>query len=211
MQKTDFKKQDKQYYTGKPGRFDVLCLPNWPFLMIDGTGTPGTSPAYIRALGALYALSYNLKFQSKKRFAVDYVVGPLEGLWWAEDMSDFITRKKENWLWTMMIRQPDWLTEGMIDQARVETIQKLAKKKDPATDRETLENTRFQTLTEGKCVQVLHIGSYDDEGPILKEMHEVFIPTNGFKMTGKHHEIYLGDPRRVAPEKLKTILRQPVI
>lgn len=125
-------------------------------------------------------------------------------------MNAFITREKHMWKWTMMIRQPDWITADAFADVLESVVAKNAKKKDAPTSETFLRSVRREALTEGKCVQVLHVGSYDDEGPILQKMHDEFIPQNGLRMTGKHHEIYLGDPRKVAPEKLKTILRQPV-
>ncbi len=180
-----------------------------PYLMVDGTGTPD-SATYAKSVVALYGLSYGLKFLSKTQLQKDWVVAPLQGLWWADDMDAFITDEKSQWKWTMMIRQPNWVLPDMLSTARDALIPKNAKKKPPPTDSETIQNVRLETLDEGKCVQVLHVGSYADEGPILKKLHHEFIPENGFAMTGKHHEIYLSDPRKIAPEKLKTILRQPV-
>lgn len=209
MQKTDFKKIDKALYSGKTGRFDLITVPEQSFLMIDGVGNPNTSAAYGRAVAALYGLSYGLKFHGKPR-GVDHVVPPLEGLWWADDMSDFVARDKDRWKWTMMIRQPDWVRATDLAQVLESVVVKTAKKKDAATDEATLRAVRLESFAEGVVVQVLHVGPYDDEGPVLEAMHKEFIPENGLKMRGLHHEIYLGDPRKVAPETLKTILRQPV-
>jgi hypothetical protein len=210
MQKIDFKKFDKSFYTGKAGRFDILDIPPMNFLMIDGMGDPNSSPQYGCAIAALYALSYGLKFHGKAS-GVDHVVPPLEGLWWSRDMSVFTSGDKEAWQWTMMIRQPTWVDEDALDEVLASTIKKAAKKKGAPTDEATLREVRLEELAEGQSVQILHVGSYSDEGPILAELHQRFLPDNGLKETGKHHEIYLGDPRKVAPEKLKTILRQPVV
>lgn len=209
MIKIDFKKLDKALYSGKVGQFDVVNVPQQSYLMIDGAGDPNTAPAYGRALAALYGLSYGLKFHGKPQ-GVDHVVPPLEGLWWAEDMSSYTSRDKDNWQWTMMIRQPEWVTDADLAQVLESVVMKTAKKRDAATDEATLRQVRLERLAEGLVVQVLHVGSYDREGPVLADMHEQFIPENGLAMRGLHHEIYLGDPRKVAPEKLKTILRQPV-
>ncbi len=209
MLKTDFKKQDKALYSGKVGRFDVVDVPAMKFLKIDGVGDPNTVPAYGRAVAALYGLSYGLKFYGKPR-GVDHVVPPLEGLWWADDMGSFTSRDKDSWKWLMMIRQPDWVGEEDLAAVQESVIAKTAKKKDAPTDEETLRAVRLGRFHEGLAVQVLHVGSYDAEGPVLEEMHKRFIPDNGYEMRGLHHEIYLGDPRKVAPDKLKTILRQPV-
>ncbi len=210
MQKTEFKKEDKAFYTGKPGRFDILTIPPLPFLMLDGTGDPNTSQTYAEAVAALYVLSYQLKFHSKSAHQRDYTVGPLEGLWWADDMDSFTNRQKDDWRWTMMIRQPGWLTAGDIETARDLAIAKQSKRKDRSASDDDLNRLRFETYDEGLCVQVLHLGPYDVEGPVLAELHHNFLPQNDLRPTGRHHEIYLSDPRKIAPEKLKTILRQPV-
>ena len=202
MDKIDFKKVEKHLYKPTHKTFSILEVPTMQFLMVDGHGTPGNE-AYQDALAALYAISYKVKFASKKEFAKDYVVPPLEGLWWAEDMSTFTTnRDKSQWDWTMMIRQPDWITEEVV---ATQTAVVAKQKSLPA-----LEKVRFASYEEGLSVQIMHIGSYDDEGPTLAELHQQFMPENNLTFNGKHHEIYLSDPRRVAPEKLKTVLRQPV-
>ena len=200
--KVDLKKT-LDSYQAKHGEFRVLTVPPMRYLMIDGYGDPNTSPEYERALQALYPVAYKLKFASKRQLGRDYVVMPLEGLWWADDMTLFTEqRDKSTWHWTMMVLVPDWLGEGMFDEA----VAQAAKGGGP----DRLKDVRLETLYEGKCVQTLHMGPYDDEGPVLARMHNEFIPANGLRMTGKHHEIYLGDPRKTAPEKLRTILRQPV-
>jgi hypothetical protein len=204
MTKIDFKKQLKHLYNPSKKDFSVVDVPAMQYLMVDGHGTPGSSQAYQDALEALYAVAYKIKFASKVDFGKDYAVPPLEGLWWAEDMSVFTTNlDKSQWDWTMMIMQPDWITTALFDDACVI----VKKKKDPAA----LSKLRLETYEEGLSVQIMHIGSYVDEGPILHKLHHEFMPANNFTFNGKHHEIYLSDPRRVAPEKLKTVLRQPVI
>ncbi|QVQ55068.1 GyrI-like domain-containing protein [Spiractinospora alimapuensis] len=171
--------------------------------MIDGRGDPNSSPAYAQALSALYPAAYKLKFHSKKELDRDYVVPPLEGLWWAEDMTSFTTsRDKSQWSWTMMIMVPEWITQE--DYAAA--LGGVKEKDRP----ERLDDVRLATLAEGRCVQTLHIGSYDDETEVLARLHTEFVPANGLRMVGTHHEIYLSDPRKVAPERLRTILRQPV-
>ena len=209
MEKIDFKKEDKALYSGKVGRFDVLNVPPIPYLTIEGAGAPAGGE-YADAVAALYSVSYFLKFFSKNELGRDFGVCPLEGLWWADDMNTFITREKSAWKWRMMIRQPDWFSALQVSDARSAVMSKQSKMKVPKARPDALERLRFGTFDEGLCVQVLHVGSYDDEGPVLRQMHHGFIPNNGLEMTGHHHEVYIGDPRRVAPEKLKTILRQPV-
>lgn len=200
--KVDLKKS-LDAYQAKRGQFRILEVPEQQFLMIDGHGDPNTSPAYASALEALYPLAYKLKFLSKRELDRDYVVMPLEGLWWAEDMTTFTSaRDKSQWDWTMMILQPDWLGPDEFATARDQVARKGAP--------ERLDEVRWGTLHEGRCVQTLHVGSYDDETPVLEELHETFIPEQGLRMAGIHHEIYLSDARKVAPEKLRTILRQPV-
>jgi hypothetical protein len=202
MSKIDFKKELKHLYRPSPKEFVVVDVPPMKFLMIDGHGDPNTAQEYQDAVEALYAVAYKLKFTSKKELGKDYVVPPLEGLWWAEDMETF-TRKRDKsaWDWTMMIMQPEWITQEMVEEA----VKQVEKKGLPA-----LSKLRLETYHEGLSVQIMHIGSYDDEAPTLDRMHHEFIPENGYEMVGKHHEIYLSDPRKVAPEKLKTVLRQPI-
>lgn len=195
-------KKDLDSYRARRGEFRVLDVPPLTYLMVDGHGDPNTAQEYADALAALYPLAYALKFTSKRELDRDYVVPPLEALWWAEDMASFTSaRDKSQWSWTAMLLVPDWIA-GRYDEARAQVARKSA----PAA----LEEVRIEELREGRCVQTLHVGSYDDEAPVLAAMHEEFIPGAGLRMTGRHHEIYLGDPRRVAPERLRTILRQPV-
>lgn len=201
MEKIDFKKSMKALYQPPAGRFVLVDIPRMQFLMVDGKGDPNTAPAYRKAVEWLYSVSYAVKFASKKGDGRDYVVAPLEGLWWADDMATFLTREKDAWWWTMMIMQPEWITQVMVDAAIENAVDKLGGRP---------ESLRFKDYAEGLSVQTLHVGSYDDEGPVLQRLHEEFLPQNGLTETGHHHEIYLSDPRKVAPEKLKTVLRQPV-
>ena len=202
MTKVDFKKTLKPLYS-PPKEFQVIEVPTMQFLMVAGHGDPNTAQEYQDALEALYGVAYKLKFISKKTLGKDYVVPPLEGLWWADDMDLFtILRDKSQWDWTMMIMTPDWITREMYTGA----VSQVRKAKDPVS----LDKVRMGPYLEGLSVQILHIGSYDDEGPVLARLHQEFMPNNGYVESGRHHEIYLSDPRRTAPEKLKTILRQPV-
>lgn len=202
VDKYDVKVALKELYAPSSKDFTMVDVPRMQYLAIDGHGNPNTSPEYVAALEALYPVAYALKFMSKKELDRDFVVGPLEGLWRADDPTAFTTRKKDEWDWTMMISQPDWITDAMTDAA-IATV--TAKKGIPA-----LKRLRLLELIEGTSVQILHIGSYDDEAPTLAKLHDEFMPAHGFTFHGDHHEIYLGDPRRVAPEKLRTVLRQPV-
>ncbi|MBP17706.1 MAG: hypothetical protein CMQ21_02320 [Gammaproteobacteria bacterium] len=199
--KVDFKKSINSY-AAKRNQFAVLDVPKMQYLKIDGHGDPGESE-YALAVEALFPVAFSLKFLSKKLLDKDYVVPPLEGLWWAEDMETFTTRRdKSQWDWTSMIMTPDWITLDMFEQ----TCKEVSRKKSP----ESLDKLRLESLDEGACVQTLHLGSFEDVGPVLDKMHNEFIPQNGLSMRDRHHEIYLSDFRRVSPEKLRTILRQPV-
>ena len=202
MSKIDFKTEYKSMYSAPSRDFVLIEVPSLRYLMFDGRGDPNVAPEYRHAIEALYSLSYTLKFMSKRAFDRDYVVGPLEGLWWSDDMASFASGQKDKWSWTMMILQPDWITAEHLQAAKAEV---LMKKGLPG-----VETTRLEVLDEGLCAQILHIGPYDAEGPVLARLHTEWLPTNGLRETGHHHEIYLSDPRKVAPEKLKTILRQPV-
>jgi hypothetical protein len=200
--KVDFKKS-LDAYQAKRGRFRTVEVPDLQYLMVDGHGDPNTSPAYAEAIRALYPVAYTLKFASKRDLGRDHVVMPLEGLWWADDMDSFTTsRDKSRWDWTLMIMVPDWIDQHMFDAA----IDHVGAKDHPAR----ICDIRLDMLSEGRCVQTLHVGPFDDEADVLARMHHEFIPDNGLRMVGKHHEIYLSDSRKVAPEKLRTILRQPV-
>lgn len=196
--KYDVKRELKGLYAPKNTTWSLVDVPELRYLAIDGHGDPNTSPAYAAAVEALYTVAYTVKFASQR----DHTVGPLEGLWYADDPAVFTTRAKESWNWTMLLHQPDWITDELVDHARTTA---LAKKKLPA-----IAEVRPLTLHEGRCAQVLHTGPYDDEGPILATLHEEFLPANGLRESGHHHEIYLNDPRRTEPAKLRTVLRQPV-
>lgn len=203
MGKVDFKKELKHLYRPAKVEFSVVDVPAMQFLMVCGHGDPNVVQAYAEAVEALYAVAYKIKFASKKSLDRDYVVPPLEGLWWAQEMAAFTTAlDKSRWDWTMMIMQPDWITPVMVEEARV-----LVRKQKELTE---LSRVRLETYAEGLSVQIMHIGPYDEEGPTLQRLHHEFMPANGYTFNGKHHEIYLSDPRRVGPEKLKTVLRQPV-
>lgn len=202
MDKYDVKKAHKTLYSSPSKDFTVVDVPDLQYIAVDGRGDPNTSSAYADAIEALYGIAYTLKFASKKTLGKDFVVGPLEGLWRADDPEAFVARRKEDWEWTMLISQPDWVTEDMVRSA----MENVAKKKGSPV----AEKARLLTLSEGTCVQILHIGSYDDETPTLDRLHHRFMPENGLTFNGDHHEIYLSDPRRTEAAKLKTILRQPV-
>jgi hypothetical protein len=177
-------------------------VPPLHYLMLDGRGDPNTAPEYQEAVEALYALSYGLRFALKKAQGLEYRVGPLEGLWWADDMTQFSVERKGDWQWTMMICQPEAVTPEWFAHVREEVGRK---KRLPA-----LAHVRLDRLDEGLSAQVLHVGPFSAEGPTIALLHD-FIVAQGYGFAGRHHEIYLSDPRRAAPEKWKTIIRQPVV
>jgi hypothetical protein len=200
--KIDFKRT-LDSYRARQHDFRVVDVPPLQYLMVDGHGDPNTAKDYADAISTLYPVAYKLKFASKQGLGRDYVVPPLEALWWAADMAAFTSaRDKSRWSWTVMIMVPDWITSGMFDDA----VAKAAAAKNPPL----VDRVRLETLREGRCVQTLHIGPYDDEAAVLAALHGDFIPSSGLRMTGKHHEIYLSDARKVEPARLRTILRQPV-
>jgi hypothetical protein len=201
MQKYDVKKAHPALYTPSPKAFSDVAVPPLQYLAIDGEGDPNTAPAYAAAIEALFSTSYTLKFASKAQ-GRDYVVGPLEALWTADHPASFVSRDKSSWRWTALINQPDWITA---DDVAAALAAAAAKKPNPA-----LSVTRLVMLDEGRSIQILHVGSYDDEGPTLARLHDEYMPQNGLTFNGLHHEVYLSDARRTAPEKLKTVLRQPV-
>lgn len=190
-------------YRARRGTFSVVEVPPLQHLAVDGRGDPNASAAYRDAVAALYPVAYKIKFLGKD-LGRDHVVMPLEALWWSEDMATFTTaRNLDRWQWTVMIMVPDWVAADHLEAARAAAARKAA---GPA-----LDAVRPQPLEEGLCVQTLHVGPYDEEGPALEEMHRTFIPGAGLRMSGRHHEIYLNDARRTDPARLRTILRQPVV
>ncbi len=201
MEKIDFKKKMKDLYNPSSKEFQIIKVPKMNFIMVDGTGDPNISEEYEDAVKNLYTVSYAIKFIVKKKKSIDYVVMPLEGLWWADDMSRFGVEDKSNWKWTAMIMQPDFVDRTIFEEA----IKRASTKK----ELKNISKVRFEQFEEGMCVQILFIGPYSEEGEIIRSMHS-FIEDVGFKLRGKHHEIYLTNPGKTEPEKLKTILRQPL-
>jgi hypothetical protein len=192
-------------YRASVGRFDDVSVPPLRYLMIDGSGDPNTDTAYAEAIAAIYPVAYALKFASKKGRDVDYVVPPLEALWWAADMSSFtVNRDASQWEWTLMSLVPEWLSSDDVDRALARTAER---KNAPAA----LPLIRAEVLDEGTVVQTLHVGPFEDEGPVLAELHDRIVPERGYRLAGRHHEIYFSDPRTTAPEKRRTLLRQPVV
>ena len=203
MQKIYLKKDLKHLYNPPMKEPVFVGVPVFSYLMVDGHGPPD-GPDAVAAIEALYPVAYTLKFTVKKDQALDYGVMPLEGLWWSDDMSDFKESRRDRWHWTYMIMQPDFITPAMVEKA----IGEVRRKKKPAA----IDKVKFESLVEGKAAQIMHIGPYSAEGPNIMRLHS-FITDAGYSfdgMTQKHHEIYLSDPRKSAPEKMKTIIRQPV-
>ncbi|RLC49226.1 MAG: hypothetical protein DRZ79_06310 [Candidatus Cloacimonadota bacterium] len=205
MTKIDFKKELKYLYSPSKKEVIVVDVPVMNFLMVDGEGNPNNSAQFQDAIDALYNISFTIKMLPKKGIVpqgyFEYVVPPLEALWWTDEINNFNMENKNSWKWTLMIMQPEFVTKNLVE----ETIVTLKKKKqNPA-----LSKVRFATFDEGLSAQILYIGPYSEEAPTIKKIHD-FIEEHGYKSNGKHHEIYLSDPRRTAPEKLKTILRQPI-
>jgi hypothetical protein len=200
--KVDLKKELKHLYRPSAKTVSVVNVPSMKFLMIDGRGNPNISPQYAQAVEALFALAYALKFKIKKSEAgVDYAVMPLEGLWWTEDMSQFNLNDKEAWQWTMMIMQPDYITADLLAKALPEVEKKR-------NNNAALKTVRFESYHEGLSAQIMHNGSYAEEAPTIALLHD-YIIQDGNKLRGKHHEIYLNDPRKTQPTKLLTVIRQP--
>jgi len=203
MKKVDLKKELKHLYQPPKDRVVQVVVPAMNYLMIDGEGDPNTAQSYRDAIEALYPLSYTLKFMVKKGpQAVDYGVMPLEGLWWADDMSTFNAEDKSGWKWTLRIMQPGYVKKVMVGAALAE----VKRKKNPVA----LSKVRFEAFSEGKAAQIMHIGPFSEEGTAVEKVHE-FIDECGCKRSGKHHEIYLSDIRKADPKKWKTVIRQPMV
>ena len=199
--KVDFKRELRELYTAtrNPQFVDV---PEMAFAMVDGHGDPNVAPEYAETVQALYSVAYTARFALKRApDGLDFGVMPLEGLWWAQDMAAFTTSDKASWDWTMMIMQPAPVTPEVFEHARA-----AASRTKPLA---AIDRLRLERFTEGRAAQVLHVGPYAAEGPVIQGLH-AFIAEHDCELAGKHHEIYLNDPRRTSPAKLRTIIRQPV-
>lgn len=202
--KVDLRKEFPDLYNPSSKEGTIIDIPEMNFLMIDGKGDPNTSQEYKDAVGTLYACSFGLKMDFKKKAGGrDYVVPPLEGLWWVPNMEEFSIQKKDEWLWTSMIRVPDFVPESEVEKA-IKMVKDNKREKAPSIDK-----LRFEKYNEGLCVQILYFGPYADEGPTIANLHQ-YARDNGYELRGKHHEIYFGDPRRTKPERLRTVIRQPI-
>jgi hypothetical protein len=201
MAKKDLKRELRAFYSAPEGEPETVDVPPMDFVMVDGKGDPNDNQEFVEAMEALYGLAYTLKFMLKRGpEPMDYTVMPLQGLWWADDMEVFAMDHRGEWSWTLMIMHPPEVTEEHFEAAREE----LRRKKGPAA----VDKLRFERYHEGPSAQIMHLGPYSEEAPTIAKLHE-FIKDGGHQFRGKHHEIYLGDPRRSAPEKLRTIIRQP--
>ena len=201
MPKIDLKRELKHLYQPSAKEVAQVEVPSFRFLMIDGEGDPNTSQAYTQAVQALFSVSYTAKFMVKKGAQeIDYAVMPLEGLWWSDDMSAFITNDRSKWRWTMMIMQPHFVDAQVIE----ESIDKVKRAKALSA----VSALRLENFTEGLCAQTLHVGPFTEEGPTIQRVHD-FIDARS-ALAGKHHEVYLSDIRRADPGKWRTIIRQPM-
>ncbi len=202
-EKIDLKKTWKHLYNPSSKTPAVVAVPPANYLMIDGKGSPNSAPRFKAAIESLYPLAYNLKFTVRNQFEIDYGVMPLEGLYWGtpKGQTQFTEADKEKWSWTLMILQPEWVTAALFESQRIE----VAEKKNPPL----IDEIRFEAFNEGTVTQILHIGPFDTEAPNVERMHAVAFQ-QGYQLCGKHHEIYLNDFNRTAPERLKTVLRHPI-
>ncbi len=201
MSKVDLKTELKHLYRASAKDVVQVEVPTFRFLMIDGAGDPNTSEKYAQAVEALFSVSYTAKFMLKKgALGIDYAVMPLEGLWWSDDLSAFVANDRRKWKWTMMIMQPHFLEEAVIQAAIAEVKRRKALL--------AVDEIRLEDFTEGLCAQILHVGPFSDEGPTIQRIHDFINERSA--LAGKHHEIYLSDIRRAVPAKWKTIIRQPM-
>ncbi|MBK9710868.1 MAG: GyrI-like domain-containing protein [Kouleothrix sp.] len=202
MNRVDLRKELKQLYSPSTKEPSIVEIPELQFVMVDGAGNPNTAPEFAEAVEALYSVSYAIKFMLKKGpAALDVAVMPLEGLWWSSDMALFSALDKDSWKWTVMIAQPDVVSQALFEEALAQTRKKKLLV--------TLARLRLERYCEGPAAQIMYLGPYADEGPTIARLHQ-FIEEQGYARQGKHHEIYLGDPRRAAPEKMRTVIRQPI-
>ncbi|MDQ1104215.1 GyrI-like domain-containing protein [Nocardioides zeae] len=201
MDNHDLKKDPRLPYRATT-RIEVVDVPAIAFLAAVGEGDPNTSRLYADVVEALYASSYGVRAVAMAELGRKHTVAPLEGLWWADDLRVFSARDKDAWHWQMMMAQPAWVTDDLVTAG----IERARSRRDLAEG----DRVTFTTVTEGLAVQTLHVGPYDAEGPTIAQMHDEFMPQHGYRPRGAHHEIYLSDARKTAPERLRTILRQPI-
>lgn len=200
MKSVDYKRELPALYGQSADAVSLVEVPELQYLAVDGSGDPNTAPAFEAAVETLYPFSYAVRSIIRDERDLQYVVMPLEGRWWTDDVADFDVEHKADWQWTLAIMQPAVVTEDVVERARADVAAKNLPR---------LSETRFESLTEGLAAQTLHVGPYAEEGPTVERLHE-FIAARGYSRRGHHHEIYLSDARRTDPERLRTILRQPV-
>lgn len=201
MKNIDYKQELSDLYQQSDQEVSLVEVPELNYLMIDGQGDPNTSPEFTAAIETLYPFSYAIRAIIKDEEEFKYVVMPLEGLWWTKEMESFSVEDKSNWEWTLMIMQPDFISESIVERARDNVRE--------SKDVPSLPDVRFESLDEGTSAQTLHIGPFSEEGPTVERVHG-FIDSRGYSLRARHHEIYLSDMRRTDPERLRTIIRQPV-
>lgn len=205
MAKKDLTKELQGLYFPSAKEPMIVKVPKMSFIMVDGQGDPNTSKDYMNAIGALYSVAYTAKFTLKKiEKSKDFKVMPLESLWWTDDPEDFLKGKKGKWHWTAMIMVPKHVTKKVVS----DTVAQL-KKKGKDKELPALPKLRLEVFDEGLSAQMMHVGPYSEEGPNIEKLHRLILES-GHNIVGRHHEIYLGDPRRTKPEKLKTVIRQPM-
>lgn len=201
MKRLDLRKELRDLYAPSAREVEILRVPKFNYLMIDGRGDPNSSPLFPLAVQALYAAAYTMKFMIKKTASVDYPVMALEGLWWADNLEVFRMQQRDDWKWTLMIMQPPVVTKARLKKALTLAMEKK--------ELELLQAIRLEPYDEGLAVQIMHTGPYAAEGPTIEKLHS-FAAERGLRLSGKHHEIYLSDSRKVTPGKMKTVIRQPV-
>ncbi len=197
--KLDLKKEQKDIFSVKEHEYKKVTCQKSYYIALDGKGDPNNNEEYQNIVGTLYKMAYSIKMDCKKK-DLDFVVMPLTGLWWSENIKDFTEELKENWMWTMMIQVPDFITK--------ETVEEIKDKLKGESN--YIDKIRFIETKETEAFGTLYIGAYKDEGDTIKRLHET-IREAGYRISGKHEEIYLSDPRRVEESKLKTIIKQSVV
>jgi hypothetical protein len=200
--KIDLKKELKNLYKPSAKKVSIVNVPEMKFLMLNGRGVPERSQEFQDAIQAVYGVAYTIKFTLKEDPSIpDFTVMPLESLWWISGGATFDKAEGSAWRWTVMVAQPHFITEEHLAAAKKKLKQKAGGP--------SVSNVRLRSFDEGLSAQMMHIGSYSSIGDSVKKVED-YAKENGYKLRGRHHEIYLSDPRRVAPEKLKTIVRRPL-
>ena len=200
MKKELTRRQLEQLYLPPADDFTMVDVPDMPFFMLGGEGAQDRGPLE-EAVQWLFTVIHPIKQEARKRMGRSFVEPPLECLWWADDMADFAAGRKDKLKWRMMIPGPEWATQEMFAEAVAQAEKKRGK---------APKSLRLDRYHEGESVQIMHVGPNEEELATLARLHSEFLPTRELIPNGPHHEIYLNDPKRTAPEKRKTVLRQPV-